>query len=426
MSAGLLSGALSPARPAPSGGLLGGPPCARPDQHVLRFGPLPSPGSELIAQVDAAGLLGRGGAGFPTATKLAAVAGQVAATARPGVVVVNAVGGDPTSAKDAVLIGHAPHLVLDGAELAARAVGADTVLVATQEHDAPGRSLAAAMADRTLGLRWRSVSVPDRYVASEASALVHGITTGDFRPTGRVVRPWQVGVWGRPTLLDNAETLAHVALVARLGAPAFRALGGPGSSGTQLWTVVGAVAHPGVVEMPAGSPLGAVLAAAGAPPLGWALVGGLAGGWLDLAWHADRPATAAALRAAGAGLGTASITVLPAGGCVLTETARLVGHLAAETAGQCGPCMFGLPAIAVDLAEVTAGSAAAADRLDRRFPVITGRGACAHPDGVVALAASALQVMRTELPGHLREHLTHGPCRAVGPVVRLGTGVQRW
>ncbi|GAA2012528.1 SLBB domain-containing protein [Nakamurella flavida] len=425
MSAGLLTG--PPVRPVVPARLLDGPACRHLSDHLVRWGPLPRPGAALIDEVVAAGLTGRGGAGFPTGRKLAAVTAQVRATGGPAVVVVNAVEGDPTSAKDAVLAGHAPQLILDGAELAAHAVGTDTVLVAVRDQGGPQRCLSAAVADRPpSGVRWQIVPVPERYVASEASALVHGITTGDFRPTGRAVRPWQQGVWGRPTLLDNAETLAQVAVLARIGAVGFRALGRPGSTGTELITVTGAVARPGVVELPAGSPLGAVLAAVGAPAVGWALVGGLAGGWLDLARHADRPFTSAALHPVGAGRGTATITVLPPGGCVLTETARLVGHLAGEGAGQCGPCMFGLPALAADLAALTDGDAAAAVRLDRRLPVVTGRGACRHPDGVVALAASALHALRTELAGHLHDHLAHGRCAAVGPVVRLGAGDRRW
>jgi NADH:ubiquinone oxidoreductase subunit F (NADH-binding) len=153
---------------------------------------------------------------------------------------------------------------------------------------------------------------------------------------------------------------------------------------------------------------------------GWALIGGVSGRWIDLQQFADIPYSTAALAAAGLARGVGSIVMLPPGGCILTETVQILGFQAHAGARQCGPCMFGLPAIAADMADLGAGDRAALSRLQRRLPVITGRGGCGHPDGAVALAASALIVLTVRQPGHLAQHLNTGRCPAPLPIVPLG------
>lgn len=372
--------------------------------HVHRHGPLPL-SIDLITVVERAGLCGRGGAGFPTARKLRAVA---AARGRP-TVLVNACEGEPISAKDHVLLTASPHLVLDGAVLAAHAVGAGEIVVCLHERDPLGVALAAEIGVRRNSVPIRLQPVPGRYVASEESALVNLLNTGDPRPTSKPPRPDQRGVAGRPTLVANVETLAQVALIARHGPEWFRA------AGTTLLTVTGAVGAPGVREVPYGSRLGDVLAGAGiasdAPAV---LVGGIAGTWLALP-----PATT--LDLAGAPLGVGALFVLPATACGLTETARIARYLAAESAGQCGPCMFGLPAVAADLTRLAHGTPTDPARLRYRLTLLEGRGACRHPDGAARVAASALRVFRTDVANHLAGR----PCPYAGrthiPLARTET-----
>ncbi|OLR94719.1 hypothetical protein BJP25_10830 [Actinokineospora bangkokensis] len=358
---------------------------ATPDlaAHAAVHGPLPRPRpDDLLAAVDAAGLRGRGGGGFPTGRKLRAVA----AGRRP-VVVANGCEGDPASAKDKALLATAPHLVLDGVELAAHAVGAREAILCA--HD--GTALRQAVAARALSIAVSVVDVPRRYVASEETSLVNFLNTGDARPLVKLVRPAERGVRGRPTLVDNVETLAQLALLARTGPEAFR------RDETRLSTVLGAAAHGGVFEVPAAATVGDLLRMAGADPEGPVLAGGLGGEWLVRAGHlrvADVP-------------GVSAFRVL--GGCGVRETAHVLGYLAGESARQCGPCAFGLPAIAADLAALAAGGAPAevVARLRRRLGVIPGRGACAHPDGAVRLAASALRVFSDDIAAH-----AHGRCLA--------------
>ncbi len=389
--------------------------------HRRRYGPIPRlEGPRLIELVSRSGLRGRGGAGFPTARKLQAVADGRGRR----IVVANGCEGDPASAKDGVLLELAPHLVFDGIQLAARAVGAGETILAVHAGSRLLRTLAAALRDRGADeIPVELAEVPRRYVASEESALVHHLNTGDARPTVTPPRPAQRGVRGRPTLVDNVETLAHLALIARHGDAWFRQAGTRDSPGTTLVTVGGAVALPGVYEIDLGMPLAGVLALAGGPvaTLQAVQVGGLGGSWLPLPYAAGMPFTHEDARALGAGLGVAALVALPERACGITETARVLRYLADESAGQCGPCMFGLPAVADDMALLADGanrSGAVVRRLHERLGVLPGRGACAHPDGAARLAASALRTFAADVARHARG----GSCTGTGGAPWLPTG----
>ena len=379
--------------------------------HLAQYGPPPLPdagsrartGTWLIDLVEEAGLTGRGGGAFPTARKMR----SVAASGRPAVVVVNAAEGEPLSGKDRLLLAVAPHLVLDGAALAAHAVGASKIVLCV--HDDSGAGLETAAAERdSAGLSRVHVQVcriPGRYVASEETALVSRLNGGPAAPAFTPPRPFERGVDGRPTMVSNAETYAHIGLIARYGAEWFRACGTADAPGTALFTVSGAVVGPGVVEAPLGTSVADLLRMAGGPaePLRAVLTGGYGGTWLPLR-RTQTPTTPAAFAAADAALGPGIIVALPTRACGLAESARILGWLAGQTAGQCGPCTFGLPAIAGDFADIAAGRAdpATYGRLRRRLSVIPGRGACRHPDGAVRFAASALRVFGDHVGAHDR------------------------
>ncbi len=375
-------------------------------EHLAQFGPLPghrsrdsASASGLIAEVGRAGLTGRGGAAFPTARKLAAVA----AAARP-VVVVNGTEGEPGSAKDKVLMATQPHLVLDGAAAAALMVGARQVVFVA--HEAVSEIIEQATAERRAATlddpRIRVIVAADGFVAGEASAVVNWAGGGRPVPTLTPPRLAERGLYGRPTLVQNAETLAHLALIARRGANWFRAVGSAEEPGSMLVTVLGAVADPGVREIEIGTPVADVFSEAGGPTsqLGGVLVGGYFGSWVRWPAAASLPFSAAGLAAAGAAPGAGLLAALPANACGLAETARLARYLADESAGQCGPCIFGLDAIAADLALVAAGSTVATGRLRRWLGQVDGRGGCRHPDGAVRMIRSALDVFGPELDLH--------------------------
>jgi NADH:ubiquinone oxidoreductase subunit F (NADH-binding) len=366
-------------------------------------------GAGLIEAVEAAGLRGRGGAAFPTAVKLRAVA---AAGGRRALV-VNAAEGEPMSAKDRVLLEAAPQLVLDGAALAAEAVGASEVVIAVKRSAWPAHeSLRRALAGRADARRMHVRSLPDAYIAGEETALLSGLNGGPAKPSLALRRPYQRGLARRPTLVSNVETVAHVALIARYGARWFRELGTAEHPGSALVTLSGAVARPGVYEIALGTPAAEVIASAGGrgAPLRALLVGGYYGAWVPSDAIASLSLDDRSLREWDTALGAGAVVALPADACPVAEVAGVIGWMAGESAGQCGPCVHGLDAIAGALASLAAGTAdrGVISRLERWCGQVTGRGACRHPDGVVRFLRSALDVFA----GDFEDHRRHGPCDA--------------
>jgi NADH:ubiquinone oxidoreductase subunit F (NADH-binding) len=381
------------------------------DEHVARYGPLPPVArraNEMVRVIEASGLTGRGGAAFPSATKLRSVS-----RGRRTVVVANGTEGEPASAKDKILMIRNPHLVLDGLEVAADLVGAgkSCIAVASDSHAAIA-ALEAAAAERVDRAPVEIVRVPDRFVAGEESAVVHWLNDGRATPTGR--RPFERGVHGRPTLVQNVETLAHLALIVRYGAAWFRTAGTADEPGTALATVLGAVRAPGVIELEVGTTFGEVFDRCGglSERIQAILVGGYFGSWI--APDLDVALSDEALRPRGASLGARTIVALPRSVCGLAETSRAARYMAGESAGQCGPCVFGLAALAdalESIAECHASSGDALDRIPRLQAQIARRGACAHPDGTLGFVASALDVFSSEVEAHLT-----GGCTATSHV----------
>jgi NADH:ubiquinone oxidoreductase subunit F (NADH-binding) len=376
--------------------------------HLARHGRLPRVGrdtgrrAEFIAEVGRAGLTGRGGAGFPTARKLAAVA---AAWGSP-VVIGNGTEGEPASAKDKVLLACEPHLVLDGMVFAAELTGARRALVVV--HRAVREIVDAAVAERIRArydpVQIRVLTAAPRFVAGEARALVNWVEHGRPVPTRIPPRISERGLGGCPTLVQNVETLAHLALIARHGAAWFRSLGTPAEPGSMLVTATGAVRRPAVYEIGIGTSVGEVLALAGGPAakLTALLIGGYSGTWVDQAAATTLPFSAAGLRPVGGSPGAGLLAALPADVCGLAETARIARYLAAESAGQCGPCVFGLDSMAAELDALAAGRPFGPARLRRWLGQVDGRGACHHPDGAVRMIRSALAVFAAELAQHAR------------------------
>ncbi len=384
--------------------------------HVATLGPvpLPAPGARgwreaFVSVLEASGLAGRGGAGFPAAIKLAVAH----ATGAGGTVVVNAMEGEPASDKDKLLLLRSPHLVLDGAQLLAAATGARRVTVCVPE----GRHQVADAVSRAMDERvpagcaripeWM-VRPPDRFIAGEESALARWVESGESLPSFRPDKGTALRIGRKGALIHNAETLAHVAMIARSGPDAFRAHGLLEDPGTSLITLSGAVEHPGVVEVDRGTPLIDIANRAGptGPPQAL-LVGGYGGAWVDPV-HFTTPYASLSLRAIGATAGVGIVIVLGQDACGLMESARIAHYLAGQSAGQCGPCVYGLPAIADDLTRLARGHADAGllVRLDRRLRQVDGRGACRHPDGAANLVRSACNVFAADVAAHL-----HGtPC----------------
>jgi NADH:ubiquinone oxidoreductase subunit F (NADH-binding) len=249
------------------------------------------------------------------------------------------------------------------------------------------------------------------YVASQETALVNALNGGPGKPTFVPPRPFEKGAHGRPTLVANVETLAHVALIARFGADWFREVGSPGEgAGTALVTVSGAVRRPGVYEIALGMPLrDLVEQAGGASEQPQAvLAGGYFGGWLSYERALGLRVSDRALRAAGGALGPGVLVLLGESACGLAETAWIAGYLASQSARQCGPCRNGLPALAGTLRQVAFGrpDPKALRRAEQLSGLVRGRGACHLPDGAAGFVTSALSVFSAEL----KRHRSSGPC----------------
>jgi NADH:ubiquinone oxidoreductase subunit F (NADH-binding) len=342
---------------------------------------------------------------------------SVAEGGRRPVVVANGTEGEPASTKDKLLLQSAPHLVLDGVVLAAEAVGARRAIICVEEAARRAwLSVEAAIDERRataldpIGIEL--AATPSGYVVGEESALVHWLNGGPAKPTFVPPRPYEKGVGGRPTLVQNVETLAHLAMLARFGPDWFREIGTPGHTGSTLITVSGEVARPGVYEIAPGTTIAHAIASCGgvADDVRAVLVGGYAGRWLDADPCLRLGLTDDHLRPVGASLGAGVIVVLSRRGCGLAETTRIARYLAGESSGQCGPCVNGLASIAAALDQLHRGQGGPGTQasLHRWAAEVAGRGACHHPDGAARLVASALEVFSDDIDWHRR----HGRCWA--------------
>jgi NADH:ubiquinone oxidoreductase subunit F (NADH-binding) len=342
----------------------------------------------------------------------------VAAGGRRPVVVANGTEGEPVSTKDKLLLRSVPHLVLDGVILAAEAVGARQAIICVEEAARQAWLSVEAAIDERRAMRFDPIEIelavtPSGYVVGEESALVHWLNGGPPKPTFVPPRPFEKGVGGRPTLVQNVETLAHLALLARWGPDWFREIGTPGHTGSALVTVCGSVPHPGVYEIAPGTSIAQAVGSCGgaAADVRAVLLGGYAGCWLDADQHLHVGLADDQLGPIGASLGAGVLVVLSRRACGLAETTRIARYLAGESSGQCGPCVNGLAAIAEALEQLHRGEGGAATlaRLRRWATEVVGRGACHHPDGAARLVASALDVFSDDIDRH-----RHGRCWA-GP-----------
>jgi NADH:ubiquinone oxidoreductase subunit F (NADH-binding) len=353
--------------------------------------------------VDAASrvrLLGRGGAAFPVATKLAAV--------RKGArVVVNGSEGEPASWKDRALMRRYPDLVVAGVALVGTALRSRRMVIAVT--DAPSASALRA-AVRRHGAPIEVREVEHGFVGGEIRALINGLNQRTPVPDGVRVLPHERGLDDRSTYASNVETFAQLALLSALGPDAYAATGTQVEPGTSLLTLHG-TGRDGVLEVPNGMELSRLLGS----HVGPVLVGGYHGTWTT---REDLIADRAWLREQGIGWGAGVVAVLPEDTCPVGEIARVAGWLAQQSARQCGPCAFGLPAIAQDLARLSAGEVVDADRLRTRLGQVSGRGACHHPTGAIGFIGSGLNAFDADV----RRHLAARPCgQQVRGILPLGT-----
>jgi NADH:ubiquinone oxidoreductase subunit F (NADH-binding) len=363
----------------------------------------------LRAELERSGLEGRGGAGFSTARKVEAARQSASDRMFPAsvVVIANGAEGEPRSIKDSTLLRHAPHLVIDGLLATAALVGASRMYL----HSSPESMgvLRSALAERRDTRRITLVEAKETFISGEASAVVNAIENGIALPTDRTVRLTTSGLRGRPTLVHNVETLAHVALIARFGGEWFRSEGVGGDAGTRLVTVSGAGQRERVLEVPGDARITDILEAAGVSTsvVSAVLVGGYHGTWIP-AEELSVVLSKAALAPFGGRPGAGVLYLLARDECGLQVTASITRYLAGESAGQCGPCIFGLDALASLMERIASGRGDHGLRrqAERLGFSLVGRGSCHHPDGTAGLVQSALNAFASDVDAHLS-----GRCR---------------
>lgn len=346
---------------------------------------------EFLSILESSGLTGHGGAHFPVARKIRSAMQSPAG----GTVVANAAEGEPGSAKDAALWQFRPHLVIDGLLIVGQLIQAKRLVIWIHNDErASHRSIVEAIKEReTEGspVHIEILTMPPRYTSGENSSVIAGVRGQEIAPRYRLdkARPWGIG---NPAILShNSETLARIAMVRKYGVEAAR---------YHLLTAIG-MDRRTVVEASSSDTYGQVVTKIeGNPPT---LFGGYGATWMP--WDSVKhlqcdPAT---LRAAGLSFGAGIIGVLPDESCPIVETGRVLTWMAGQSARQCGPCFRGLADVAQrwdDFANKSISSEEYHTML-MRIGLIPGRGGCAHPDGTIRFARSAITFFSEEVENHL-------------------------
>lgn len=366
----------------------------------------------IIAEIEAAGLRGLGGAGFPTHRKWRAVADQ-----KPGGkwVICNGNEDEPGTFKDRFLLERTPHQVIEGALVAALAVRAAHVALYVNPREAAAlaaiRAAAAAWQahpllvqvaeaiDEAVSLRVAESS--GLYIGGEETAAVASVQGGFPFPSLKPPFPAEHGVGGAPTLVNNVETLAQAGHILARGAVWYRGLG-RGVPGTKLFSLSGDVLRPGLHELPMGTTLrelvfdhgGGMLAGRGFK----AVFTGGPSNTLLTARDLDVPMDFDSLRARGSRLGTGAMIVVGEGTSILRKTAEYVGFFAASSCGQCPPCKIGTYQVARLLARIESGHGRPGDieALRNLAALLPGSGRCGLVDGAATVLASSLATFPEE------------------------------
>lgn len=377
---------------------------AKLDAHLDAYGPvvLPNPQSSFTEELERSGLIGRGGAGFPAWRKLSATARNETHGRNRAVVIANGAEGEPRSRKDATLLRHSPHLVLDGLLIACSVLGAtESYLYASADG---AEAISKALLERVDARQVSVVVAENTFISGEASAVVNAIANGKSLPTDRIRRLSEKGLHGKPTLVFNVETLAHIALISRFGAEWFRSVGTERDPGTRLTTISGDVPQETVLEIAGDTTIRELLDVSGVPAdsLQAVLVGGYHGVWVP-ASDFNVHISPAGLRPFDGHPGAGIVYALGTGRCPLSAAATIVTYLGEQSARQCGPCMFGLPAMGTVLTQLAERrrDASLVSALRDLAQTVQGRGSCHHPDGTARFVKSALTVFKSEVDLHV-------------------------
>jgi NADH:ubiquinone oxidoreductase subunit F (NADH-binding) len=388
-----------------------------------------SPGA-LVQELQLSRLRGRGGAGFPTGTKWASVLFSEGSTRYA---VCNAAEGEPGTFKDRALMRANPYVVLEGLLIAAATVDAEAAYIATKASFTRERSRLAQALTEVTEAGWidrpvHLVTGPEEYLFGEEKALLEVIEGNE--PLPRWLPPYLHGLFAtapqlgwearvaapgepatptdevaNPTLVNNVETLANVAHICAKGPEWFRAMGTELSPGTVCCTVVGDVRYADVIEVELGTPLAAVLAAAGGTLPGRsfrAVISGVSNPVLT-ADQLDTPLSYEGFESIGNGLGSAGFIVYDDSTCMVEVAAMLSRFLWVESCGQCPPCKLGTGAITAALERIAGGTGGDRDLdiIAERLRVVADGNRCYLPVEEQRVVSSLLRAFPEDFAAHI-------------------------
>jgi NADH:ubiquinone oxidoreductase subunit F (NADH-binding) len=365
---------------------------------------------EVIELVEAVGLAGKGGAGFPTHRKLRLMRTQ------PGprkIIVLNGAEHEPGSLKDRHLLENYPHRVLEGALILAHAVGAGEVIVAiNQAAPEAAHAFSAAMSTAVAagvdfaGIEVRIAEVPDHYIVGEETALLEVIEGRAALPRSRPPYPIEQGIQGAPTLVQNVETAAHLPFIVSHGVVPTRQSGDAGG-GVTLCTLGQEFVNRGVYEVPLGMPLREILESVGGGLRDGSAIkavqpGGPSSGFL-VSSALDVGFDSVSLRQQGSALGCAAIRAYSVDTCMVEAIARIMHFFAEESCGQCPRCRMETGMLDTILRKVVGGGGSwqLLAQVDKLIELAKGQGKCTLIDMPVAPLKTGLALFRDEFQAHI-------------------------
>ena len=380
---------------------------------------------EVVKVVSDAGLRGRGGAGFPTGKKWQFTR---EAPEQPHYLVMNGGEDEPGSKKDRVLLENLPHLLLEGAVLAAYAVGAEKIyLYINARYDAATKSIQDAIAEaKSAGYLGKNIlgsgfdteveltAAPHNYVAGEDTAVIEVIEGKKALPRQKPPFPVTVGLFGKPTSVNNVETLANVAPIVLHGADWYRKFGTAESSGTMIFSLGDDVNRPGVYELPFGTSLKFLIEECG---------GGMKDGKKIKAILPAAPSSAFlppekidtsldhnSMRDAGSALGCGVVRLIPEGTCMVEEVLKISEFFTAESCGQCPACRMETNTLTMMLKKVQAGQGGQPilEQFGKIIAFNRGKGFCS----LIGMPGPPIESAIKLFPADFEAHLTTGKCPA--------------
>ncbi len=382
---------------------------------------------DIVRAITQSGLRGRGGAGYPTGVKWATVAKMPPG---PKIVVCNADEGDPGAFMDRTILASDPHRVLEGMAIAGYAVGADQGYIYVRgEYPLAIQRLDIAIGQaRKLGLLGSQIFNSrfnfridlrigaGAFVCGEETALIASIEGRRGTPHPRPPYPAEVGLWGHPTLINNVETLANVPAIVRHGPEWFASVGTAGCKGTKVFALTGNVRHTGLVEVPMGTTIRAIVEGIGGGAPGGTVkavqTGGPSGGCIP-ADHLDTPVDYESLKALGSIMGSGGMIVMDQNTSMVGMAKFFMGFCRDESCGKCVPCRAGTVQMDQLLARISAGNGSRRDleRLESLCDVVKHTSLCGLGQAAPNPVLSTLRYFRNEYLALIKDGL-EGPSRA--------------